>query len=310
MSRVARSPRWASRVGFGVLVAVCVVALGLQLGCTGTRVKPAELVPNNPEFTSRLDSLAQTYESMNVDQIMSFYTTDTYSLSFELPWKFTTGSPDHRKSIEMLLSQIQSLRVAPAKDVEVWRDEGKTWTTRAMTASWTLKSGDAYAFDGYHSAIWEQRDTKWGIAYEHFWGSVTQTAKAAPPPPPPQPEVAPPPPPPAPEEVLRDIFFDYDKWNIREDQVAQLTANAEYLVANPNVTLILEGHCDERGSKRYNIRLGEKRAEATRKFLIEKGVAAERLQTVSFGKERPFVPGSGEASWQANRRTHFVVKSK
>lgn len=310
MSRVGRPSGWASRVGFGALVALGAVALGVQFGCAGARVKPAQFAPNNPEFTSRLDSLAQSYESMNVDQIMSFYTADTYSLSFELPWKFTTGSPDHRKSIEMLLGQIQSLRVSPAQNVEVWRDEGKTWTTRAMTASWTMKNGDAYAFDGYHSAIWELRDSKWGIAYEHFWGSVTQTAKAAPPPPPPQPQAEAAPPPPPPEEVLRDIFFDYDKWNIRPDQVAQLTANAEYLLANPAVTLILEGHCDERGSKRYNLRLGERRAEATKKFLVDKGVAPERLQTISYGKERPFVPGSGEASWQANRRTHFVVKSK
>lgn len=290
-------------------VIICAVAIGLQIGCAGTRTKPAQLEPNNPEFTSRLDSLAQTYESMNVDQIMSYYTADTYSLSFELPWKFTTGSPDHRTSIEMLLADVQSLRIAPATDVEVWRDDAKTWTTRAMTASWTMKNGDAYAFDGYHSAIWEQRDTKWGIAYEHFWGSVTQTVKAAPPPPAPEPEVLPPPEP-EPEDVLRDIFFDYDKWNIRADQVDQLQANAAYLVAHPNVKVLLEGHCDERGTKRYNYRLGDKRAESVRAFLVSNGVAAERLSMKSFGKDRPFVPGSGEASWQANRRTHFVVVSK
>jgi peptidoglycan-associated lipoprotein len=277
------------------------------------RGKPAKLVTNDPDFTTRLDSLGQAYESSNVEQIMSYYSQDTYSLSFDLPWKFTTGASDHREKIAGLFGEIQAFHITPGKDTEVWRDdEGKkAWTTRPLKAAWTMKSGDAYEFDGFHSAIWGQRDGKWLINYEHYWGSVTQTAKAPAPPPPPS-DVAPPPPPPepSPEEVLKDVYFDYDKYNIRADQLDAITFDAEYLVQHPNVMLILEGHCDERGTKRYNYRLGDKRAEAVKKFLVEKGVAAERLELISLGKDRPFMPGRGEVSWQANRRTHFVVKAK
>jgi len=311
MSRVGRSPRWASKLVHLLVIGGIVVALGLQLGCAGTRTKPAKLAMNDPDFTTRLESLGQAYESSNVDQIMGYYSPDTYSLSFDLPWKFTTGAPDHRTKVAGLFSEIQAFHIMPGKDTEVWRDDGgkKAWTTRPLKAAWTMKSGDAYEFDGYHSAIWEQREAKWLINYEHFWGSVTQTAKAAPPPPPP--DVVPPPPPePSPEEVLKDIFFDYDKHNIRANQVDPIDFDAAYLAQHPNVIVILEGHCDERGTKRYNYRLGDRRAESVKKYLVGKGVAASQLDLISFGKDRPFMPGRGEVSWQANRRVHFVVKAK
>lgn len=307
MSRVARFPRWLVKSAHVLVFGFAAVTLILQLGCA-TRGQPAKLVTNDPDFTTRLQSLGRAYESLDVDQIMGYYSQDTYSLSFDLPWKFTTGVSDHRAKSAALFSMIQAFRVSPGKDTEVWRDDAakKAWTTQPLKATWTMKNQDAFEFDGYHSAIWEQKDAKWLIVYEHFWGSVKQTGWAPPPPPPP----APPPPAPEPEWEPKDIYFDYDKYNIRADQIEPINFNAEYLVKHPNVTLILEGHCDERGTKRYNYRLGDRRAEAVKKYLVEKGVAAERLELISFGKDRPFMPGTGEVSWQANRRVHFVIKSK
>ena len=113
----------------------------------------------------------------------------------------------------------------------MWRDDAakKAWTTQPLKASWTMKNADAFEFDGYHSAVWEQQDAKWLIVYEHFWGSVKQTGWAPPPPPPP----VPPPPPPEPEWEPKDIYFDYDKYDIRADQIDPINFNAEYLVRTP-----------------------------------------------------------------------------
>ncbi len=130
-------------------------------------------------------------------------------------------------------------------------------------------------------------------------------------------------PPPAPASVtlptinerlaneVRDIFFDFDKSGIRADARAALTANADALksILNdfPTHTVILEGHCDERGSAEYNVALGDRRASATKAFLGQLGVAQERLQVISYGKERPQCTTSDEECWQKNRRVHFAA---
>jgi len=128
---------------------------------------------------------------------------------------------------------------------------------------------------------------------------------------------APPPPPPAPrpaatiEELFRanvfDAFFDFDKANIRPDAQQALSKTAEFLRTHEQVRVLIEGHCDERGSTEYNLALGDRRAQATRQFLISLGVSADRLDTVSWGKERPFCTQSNEECWQQNRRAHFVM---
>jgi len=135
--------------------------------------------------------------------------------------------------------------------------------------------------------------------------------------------VAPPPPPPPPAEAkmdiktrmereVADIYFDYDKNDIREDARAQLTRNADALkriMADfPTAVISVEGHCDERGSAEYNLGLGDRRATSAREFLTQLGVAADKLKSISYGKERPACTEGNEACWQKNRRAHFSAQ--
>jgi len=105
-----------------------------------------------------------------------------------------------------------------------------------------------------------------------------------------------------------DIHFDYDKSFILEEDKPTLREVADYLKANPAASILIEGHCDERGTAEYNIALGERRAESTKSYLESLGVKPGALSTVSFGKEKPLDPGHGEAAWAKNRRAHFVRK--
>jgi len=107
-------------------------------------------------------------------------------------------------------------------------------------------------------------------------------------------------------ENVFDIYFDYDKADIRPDARDSLARTAEFLRTHADIRIVIEGHCDERGSTEYNIALGQRRAEAARQFLISLGVTGDRLDTVSYGKEKPFCMESNEACWQQNRRAHFV----
>jgi peptidoglycan-associated lipoprotein len=107
---------------------------------------------------------------------------------------------------------------------------------------------------------------------------------------------------------LKDIFFEYDKAAIGDDQKAALNENARWLKANATARVMVEGHCDERGSTEYNLGLGDRRAKAIRDFLILAGVAPNRIGTISYGKERPFVVGHDENAWKQNRRVHFSVQ--
>ncbi len=102
-------------------------------------------------------------------------------------------------------------------------------------------------------------------------------------------------------------YFDYDKANIRDDQKAGLTANADKLKSNADIKVTLEGHCDERGTAEYNLALGQKRADSAKSFLVKAGIGADRLKTVSFGKERPADAGHTEAAWAKNRRVEIVA---
>jgi peptidoglycan-associated lipoprotein len=126
----------------------------------------------------------------------------------------------------------------------------------------------------------------------------------------------PPPPPPAPsptEEELfarsvKDVFFDYDKYDVRADQQAALQGDIDFLKQHPGVHFTVEGHCDERGSTEYNLALGDNRANAVRNALVQGGVAADHIRTISYGKEKPFCSESNEQCWQQNRRGHFVYQ--
>jgi peptidoglycan-associated lipoprotein len=124
----------------------------------------------------------------------------------------------------------------------------------------------------------------------------------------------PPPPPAAPEPTLDELFtrgvrdplFDYDRADIRPDAREALSQTAQFLRSYPQVRVTVEGHCDERGSTEYNLALGDRRAQAAKDFLVSLGVAADRMETVSYGKERPTCTDQNETCWQQNRRGHFV----
>ncbi len=108
---------------------------------------------------------------------------------------------------------------------------------------------------------------------------------------------------------LRDVFFSYDSWTISEDGRQALTRDAEWMKANQNAVVKVEGHCDERGTSAYNLVLGEKRAKAARNYLVELGVGANRLSVVSYGKEQPSCTEHAESCYQQNRRGHLTLKT-
>ena len=169
-------------------------------------------------------------------------------------------------------------------------------------------------------------------------GAVTAAPPPAPAPPPvtaappaptapvpapaaPAPAPAPAPPPaavtprPAPAEyaenpALADIHFDFDKSTIRPGDSRILDASATWLEKNPKARVLIEGHCDERGTNEYNLALGERRAEAGRAYLVSRGVAASRISIVSYGEERPACRERNEGCWRKNRRDHFLTKAE
>ena len=108
---------------------------------------------------------------------------------------------------------------------------------------------------------------------------------------------------------LQDAYFDYDKSDVRSDSQATLTQDASALKSIlsdfPGATVVVEGHCDERGSAEYNLGLGDRRASSAKDFLVQLGVPADRLKTISYGKERPQCTEQTESCWQKNRRVHF-----
>ena len=105
---------------------------------------------------------------------------------------------------------------------------------------------------------------------------------------------------------VRDAYFDYDSAEIRADAREALQKTAAFLKGYPNTRVTIEGHCDERGSTEYNLALGDRRANAVKQYLVNLGISAANLNTVSYGKEKPFCMESSEACWQQNRRGHFA----
>jgi len=132
----------------------------------------------------------------------------------------------------------------------------------------------------------------------------------------------PPPPPPAapvmdkidPQEDLvvnvgDRVFFDFDKSDLRPDAIDQLNRQSDWMKTNGSITVVIEGHCDERGTREYNLALGDRRASSAKQYLESMGVSGGRMETISYGKERPAVLGSNEDAWAQNRRAVMVVKS-
>lgn len=107
---------------------------------------------------------------------------------------------------------------------------------------------------------------------------------------------------------VKDVFFDYDKYAIRPDEAQTVQNDGAFLSQHPNIKVLVEGHCDDRGSEEYNIALGTSRAESVKQSLLQHGISAERIKTISFGKEKPFCTEDNEQCWQQNRVDHFVFE--
>jgi len=147
-------------------------------------------------------------------------------------------------------------------------------------------------------------------------------------------EAPPPPPPPAPVEppaapvdplggdidsvnryvrehgLIGDVYYDYDRSELRDEARARLQSNGEFIKAHPQFLFTLEGHCDERGTVEYNVALGDRRASSAKGYLSTLGVAEGTMTAVSYGKERPVCTESNEGCWKQNRRTHFVITGR
>lgn len=107
--------------------------------------------------------------------------------------------------------------------------------------------------------------------------------------------------------VFEDIHFDFDKYDIRPDAKPILQSIAEWLIKNKSSELLVEGHCDERGTNEYNLALGDRRAKATRDYIVALGVPSDRIEIISYGEEKPLCMEKAEECWEKNRRSHFVV---
>jgi len=108
--------------------------------------------------------------------------------------------------------------------------------------------------------------------------------------------------------ALRDVHFDFDRYEVRSQDKPVLDENATWLRTNSNAQLLIEGHADERGTNEYNLALGERRAKATRDYLVSAGIQGSRITVISYGEERPLCIERTEACWAQNRRAHFLVK--
>jgi peptidoglycan-associated lipoprotein len=109
---------------------------------------------------------------------------------------------------------------------------------------------------------------------------------------------------------LKDVFFDFDKYDIRPADAKLLDSNATWLKSNANNLILIEGHCDERGTNEYNLALGERRAKSAMNYLVSQGVQASRITIISYGEERPTCSEKTEECWAKNRRAHFLVKPR
>jgi peptidoglycan-associated lipoprotein len=185
----------------------------------------------------------------------------------------------------------------------------------SATLSWNSTDATQLTIEPEVGAVTAQGSTKvtpsdsttYTITATGPGGSASATATVtvnAPPPP------TPPPAGPTDDELflkeVRDAYFDYDKADIRPDARAALSKTADFLKNYPRFKVVIEGHCDERGSTEYNLGLGDRRASAVKQYIVSLGVSADRINTVSFGKEKPFCMEHNEACWQQNRRGHFV----
>ena len=187
---------------------------------------------------------------------------------------------------------------------------------QSATLTWQTSNATDISIDGIGAVqpngsqpVTPTESTTYTLTAKGAGGTQTATARVT--------VNQPPPPPPAPAPSLsdeqlfaqnvKDVYFDYDKSDVRGDQQSVVQADAAFLQQHPNMSVTVEGHCDERGSTEYNLALGDNRASAVKNALVAAGLSADRIKTVSFGKEKPFCSESNESCWQQNRRGHFVL---
>jgi peptidoglycan-associated lipoprotein len=187
-----------------------------------------------------------------------------------------------------------------------------TWSsTNATNVSIDQSIGDV-STSGSRS-VSPSSSTTYLITAKGEGGTETATARIT--------VTAPPPPPPAPTPVtetlddlfpkrVRDVYFDYDRSDIRNDQQSTLSEAADFLKSNSTIKFSIEGHCDERGSEEYNLGLGDRRAIAVKNYLVSLGIGADRMNPISYGKERPQCREATEECYQMNRRGHFVMTGR
>jgi len=204
-----------------------------------------------------------------------------------------------------------------AEPTNIQRGQSSTlrWEVSGQATSVSINQSIGTVQNAGSRLVFPSETTQYTLTATGPGGSVTRDASVtvtAPPPPPP------PPPPAAPKQTLenaiqsmvQDAYYDYDKSDIRSDASEVLTRNAaaikNILADFPGSSIIVEGHCDERGSAEYNLGLGDRRASSAKDFLVQLGVPADRLRTISYGKERPQCTTSEESCWQRNRRAHFA----
>ncbi len=203
-----------------------------------------------------------------------------------------------------------------AEPSSIQRGQSSTlrWQVNGQTTNISINQGVGTIQATGNSRVSPTDSTTYTLTATGPGGTTTATTTVsvtAPPPPPP------PPPPPAPKETLedrlkalQDAYFDYDKSDVRSDARDALTKDADAIKSIlsdfPNATIVVEGHCDERGSAEYNLGLGDRRATSAKEFLVQLGVPTDKLRTISYGKERPQCTEHNEECYQKNRRAHFA----
>jgi len=188
-----------------------------------------------------------------------------------------------------------------------------SWTTTGAT-SVSIDQGIGDVSTSGSRSVSPSSSTTYTLSAKGEGGTTTATARitvTAPPPPPPPSR------PPVTESLedaftrnVRDVYFDYDRSDIRDDQKSTLADAASFLKTNSGVKFSVEGHCDERGSEEYNLGLGDRRANAVKNYLISLGIDGGRINPISYGKERPQCREASEDCYQKNRRGHFVMTGR
>jgi peptidoglycan-associated lipoprotein len=207
---------------------------------------------------------------------------------------------------------------APSPTASISVSPDTIQTGQSATLSWQTGNATDVSIDGIGAVqasgsqqVSPTASTTYHLTAKGAGGSQESTTRLTvtqPPPPPPPPAAA------GPSEedlfgqTVKDVYFDYDKSDIRGDQQGAVQADAQFLNQHSNISFTIEGHCDERGSTEYNLALGDSRASAVKNALVAAGVNASRIKTISYGKEKPFCMESNEACWQQNRRGHFVYQ--